>query len=1179
MTSCERRLRSGRSPAARQPALVLGLACLAIAAAAAPALSQRWPSVRPLTWSEAAALPEGPALQQAELARQHSHQARTHRMNELLGARKVSAKSRRWLAEQGLGPARLSEPLTKTAVNRTTLRILLVRISFETNRLPHLVTMAPDGDFMLGAPDPGDPLPIDPPPHDKAYFEAHLSGLADFYRFQSGGQLTIEARVLPDGDQDSYKLGDVADYGPGASGWWTLAGLESLVRDMIRAVDAGAPAADPPVDLSDYADDRPLTYIIFAHAGSDWQSDVNQDTPNDIPTFFISLGEPEILLGGGLLSECSVIPETTNQDGYRGSIAAALYHEFGHALGLPDVYNATTGLPTCGVWDLMDSGTNLAAVLGYEWPPGSGQIVAEAVTGLLPPSLSAWCRWFLGWLDTELIRGGEGQAYRLPAATVLREQYDMHNTVTGNSFDSTSPQALIGGASPREFFLVENRWVPRSVADTPYDPYDPQADWGGLYFRRDQDTGVVLYLAGDRQGEAGLNTGYYDYFLPEGGLLVWHVNMERIADGLADNTINRDGDGLRLVEADGIQDIGVLDAYVLGWYGSSRDPFAPWNVAGYTELFVQGAGLPTSRAYDRAWTGVRLWDIADDGQAHGAVMALRAVVEPMAAGWPVALPPAGDELQPQARNVDAESLTPLAALSAGGSPRYLLAAISESVADEPPLLWLWDADGEPAYPPAADLPAGAVLALTAPLAGPPAVIPAAAGAPLLVLGDRDGTVRALQPQADSLATLWSVTVSDSLLAGPQPVPVAGESWLILALDASGLGYLLDRDAAPAGEPQLLLAMAPSTLVAPARIVSLAAGDAVLLCHDSGWRLQPVAAEGFAAGASVWSGRIDGPAHVALVAEPPAHRLLIFGPGGLQGAWRLAADGAWSHCSWPDPGAPLVCEPAVADLDGDGRLDVIAATADRIFAWHGDGVLLTGFPLALADLFPLPAGNRIAGPLIVADLAAGPTNELAFATERGHLFVLGSEGSLISGTPFSFGDGGKSGLAVVPLAAERAALALASAGDQVAPAAAPRLASGRLALYGDFPLPADGPATAGWFGHGGGPRRGGPVGEARPVAGASAAAQGLDGVVFYPNPLRGRQLTVRFWSATDRPAELAIFTLQGEVVRQERLEALGGRFNEHTVALDVASGLYVARLTCERTAGKVTSQIRTVAVTR
>ena len=55
---------------------------------------------------------------------------------------------------------------------------------------------------------------------------------------------------------------------------------------------------------------------------------------------------------------------------------------------------------------------------------------------------------------------------------------------------------------------------------------------------------------------------------------------------------------------------------------------------------------------------------------------------------------------------------------------------------------------------------------------------------------------------------------------------------------------------------------------------------------------------------------------------------------------------------------------------------------------------------------------------------------------------------------------------------------------------------------------------------------------------------------------------------DRPADLAIYNLQGELVLERRLPAEAERVNEFTVDLDVASGLYLARLTSEKAAGRV-----------
>lgn len=51
------------------------------------------------------------------------------------------------------------------------------------------------------------------------------------------------------------------------------------------------------------------------------------------------------------------VPETINQDGYYGAINGVLTHENGHNLfGFLDVYNIDSGFPVCGYWSLMDSG-------------------------------------------------------------------------------------------------------------------------------------------------------------------------------------------------------------------------------------------------------------------------------------------------------------------------------------------------------------------------------------------------------------------------------------------------------------------------------------------------------------------------------------------------------------------------------------------------------------------------------------------------------------------------------------------------------------------------------------------------------------------------------------------------------------------------------------------------------
>ena len=184
-----------------------------------------------------------------ELFRQGEYDRRWKAIHQMIGDRHVSRRTPVLNSKSGGGTvfpqAADSGP--------DTLDVLIIRIAFEENRDPHLTTVDPSGDFVL-EPDPDPPvIPVDPPPRDKAFFEAHLAGLSEYYDFQSGGRLHIEGRVLPDGDRDSYKLSDIADYGPGEGNFWSIESLEVFVRDMIAKADQET-QADGSVNLADYGD-------------------------------------------------------------------------------------------------------------------------------------------------------------------------------------------------------------------------------------------------------------------------------------------------------------------------------------------------------------------------------------------------------------------------------------------------------------------------------------------------------------------------------------------------------------------------------------------------------------------------------------------------------------------------------------------------------------------------------------------------------------------------------------------------------------------------------------------------------------------------------------------------------------------------------------------------------------
>ncbi len=1136
-----------------------------------PRAVERVPFVR-LDPRTAQSGPGGEAREARERRRQVETARRLDTLHRTLGPHRVSRRGLAELARRGLGPARLptaevlAEPAAQVA---DTLHVLIVRIGFETDRSGDLTSVTTDGNFLL-APDPA--ARIDPPPHDKAYFESHLYGLSEFYRCQSGGRLVIDGLVLPQGTEDCYRLGDLADYGPGAGAWWTFEKLESLVRDMIGAADAGMSEAG--LDLSAWSDDDPFTYVIFVHAGADWQSDIYNDSPNDVPTFFVTLGVGESLLGGGILSECSVIPETTTQDGYLGSIAAALYHEFGHALGLVDIYDTYTGLPRAGIWTLMDSGTNLSAVIGFPTPtpanPDSVEI--EFVTGLLPPSLGAWDKWFLGWLEAQPARGAWTEL-ALPAVQVLREDYERYRQF-GYAFDEADPQALIGGVSTREFFLVENRWVPLGPGELPD---------SSLALVRDEQTGVVLYLAGDDPDGGGplppRNTGMYDYFLPDGGLLVWHVNQARIEPSLADNTINIDGDGLRLIEADGIQDIGVLESYVLGFYGSARDPFhAGRDGSPVTSVALAQEGAPASRAYDRSWTGFLLEDISP----NEAVMTLRAMVAPTAADGVIELPPydAADAValggQPGPRALEATSVTPIEFPGGGG----LLLADAPDPAWGDSLFTAWGAtlfavrpSGDAVAAPPAGLPLGAIHRFGAALAGPPALL-ADGDEVLAIVGARDGEVSAFRTTDapdDAVALAWTARVGAALPWAPARAGETGTLRLLClippdslrSLDVGGNLSEAALSAAEAGD----FALPPLALGLPTDATAWAVFGA------RGWFVAANAAGGAPPqlSAATEYGFEPGvaPAGAAIIPRAEGPLVVVAGEDGSLRAWR-ATDAGGQSLAWATrlEAAPAG-ELAVADLDADGHNDLIVITAERVHAFNAGGVALRGYPARLSELFPLAADVRLAGPVVVCDTAADGRNELLATTTRGHLIGLDATGRLLPRTPFLWGGEPVSALIAAPTdAAAGRTLWLADAGGRTAPPLARRWLPGRLAGYRFPDWVGVGEGTSEWLGPAGGPARDGPVGAARLLAAVSPLLDERERVVLYPNPARDGRVTVRFWSETAEPAHASLHDLAGELVARVAMPAQAGAINEYVWSLPhLASGLYLVRVDASGAAGR------------
>lgn len=1045
----------------------------------------------------------------------------TLRVREELGPHGISRKG---MARRD---ARIRGLLRRAAPEPDTLRVLLVRIAFRSDRSGGLTSITEDGNFQL-EPDPT--ILFDPPPHDRAYFQAHATALREYWSSMSNGQIVAETTVLPPGGEDAYFLEDIADYGPGSGNFWTVERLERLVQDMIRATDQGT-LADGSANLADYDFDDPDTYVIFAHAGADlqsnlvWQPGQSGYSPNDIPTFFVTLGDSaQVDLAStdsetgepGRMTECSVIPETTSQDGLVGAITAALLHEFGHALGLPDLYSTTTGYPTIGYWGIMDSGTNLTAVVGVPDPDEPGNFVPEFVTGLLPPQASIWSKWYLGLVDEK----------RVGAATETTD-------LAASWRQDTREKALRIDVSADEFFLVENRWVPPV--------YEEQ--WS---LTADPESGVVLFLGEYDEVAPGQyvllgNTHLYDFFMPwNGGTLIWRIRQDRVEEGMAFNRVQGSPTrlGVELVEADGIKDIGVADFATRGFLGSDSDAFRSPSTYVYAGGSVDIAGtrsefgpdtLPASRSSFRIPTGVSVTGIGGSSDVSASMTtSIDGPLHSPGGSYPVELPGSVDaDGYPIAAGGERASL---GHLDAGGRTAVIVAGGLVD-ASQTPGLYAYDRDGQPFSTTLR------VADLEGPLAGAPILADQPVASSVITVGS-DGVVQVFDALAD-FAPVLQVTL-DSVDTQPLLLVQDAVPRIFAASRARSEAFAVElTDTSPV--PVSFAFTEGARLQADPVGMTASGADAVALVVDGFVDLRRP--DGGPVDAELW------PAALPAAAEPDSMAWLATWPAAAgedtdalivanergQLCRVALVDGTVEAQTLGDPvGAVPVGELVLADVDGDGGLDIVLTTADRIWALNAAGTPLRGFPVRLDALLIVLENedDRFVGSPVVADLDGDGLNEIALTTHYGITHVLSERGDSEPGFPRAFSGSG-SALGVIDLAgsagATRALFGFSALGDSLGSGRRARPARLNALDLGPAPTapPQDRPAE--WTLRGGSMLR---RGRANPGAASSAApdlAEGLDSAMMIPNPIGigDDQAFVRYYSGGVHTATITLYTLEGE----------------------------------------------------
>ncbi len=450
-------------------------------------------------------------------------------------------------------------------------KLLIIMVAFQEETVDDPNTTG-NGQFLLEAPD-NYPIQLSKPPHNQEYYDKMAEAMRYYYLAASLGGFNLEWDIYPQ-DRASYTLSQPMGYynPPGASNEVFVSKMEEYFKESFETADRESPE----IDFASYS------HYMIIHAGSDWQHDVLADTPSDIPSFFIRVGDGKEAIvddGAVTLDYACNIPETITQDiseydfgngniqvsGY-GALNGVMFHEFGHSLGLIDLYAVNSYYPMVGSFDIMDSGGSTEVGMGSGIDDKTYSI--EGIIPALPGAFSRVLMFEDSFRDRGILKDIEN----------LSKLQDIKITCAEERYDFTkAPYIYKLQLSNDEYILIENRNV------------DPDGDGGTAVFSA-LDGRIALHPTAYND-DNNFPTFEYDYLLPSfidgnynaigGGLLVWKVNNDVLynqgsydSDGnfvsnFASNYVNTSyrQRGIEIIEADGIPDIGNVYAYY--WKGTA----------------------------------------------------------------------------------------------------------------------------------------------------------------------------------------------------------------------------------------------------------------------------------------------------------------------------------------------------------------------------------------------------------------------------------------------------------------------------------------------------------------------------------------------------------------------------------------------------------------------------------
>ncbi len=806
-----------------------------------------------------------------------------------------------------------------------------------------------------------DPPKIDPLPHDAGYFSAHLRFLENYIGRVSDGKTRIRTHLLPDVIRVSEEMGQYSPTGEDSNSDGELLKLVSFVQESWFLADVEG------VQLPDGLDPERTTFILF-HAGIGRDIELVgttlDKTPQDLPSLF--LGEAALdRLGGGSMTvdgieirNTLIIPRTESRLGFNFlteqpflielSTNGLLAASFLNYLGVPDLFNTVTGESAIGPFGVMDA-------LGI-----------FAFSGLFPPEPSAWTKRFLGWADVVEDPAPES-IVRLRA-----------------SGDPDLNETALLSISDAEYFLIENRHRDPEGDGVHLRVWDAQGERDVVFDNADPEFNTQTVAA--FPGGVVVDVDNYDFALPGGidendnpllgGMLIWHIDENRLRAGFDNNSVNADplARSIDLEEADGAQDIGFSsNASIFGPRFDLGTPFDFWYEG--NPVTVRTNTGQEIRLYENRFAS----DTVPSSDANGGVPSVVNLTNFSGPGVEMSFTVGARDGQAvpiveQRNALLGESAFQSGGLLASGNPENLIWSFGSTEGGDG---FLWSStnpsDGESSGPWAYTRPAigpfGAVV-VSSEYFSLDSMIPGLSGS-IPISPPFSQALTNFSPKIASFQTGGRTTFRVGAMAGTQPViaevsveangisngsvnAATGRVLDILFFDRNSSRQLIVTDIGVFdGQGSVLV----STFIDDIAPYSRIDGSV----RDDGWMLG-------------WASTSRDVIHT-LTSEGVASSIV---PSNI----------VPSHSC-------LVTDPVFFDIDADGDADVVFGCGAWLYAVHSTGALVSSFPFALS-------GDAVSDPIAAVDLSG--SSMIFVSTANGYLDGIGitSAANRLEGFPLPIG---------------------------------------------------------------------------------------------------------------------------------------------------------------------------------